>query len=167
MIIHKMESRDLGLSESLTAYEQGVTLLRHLHEELSDIEQRVVTLVRIDEEDHRLNLRQAEADILSPKASMTSGLAQVANAQAQARQAEARLATEQAEADAANEEWRLLGKTGNPPALLSRQPQIREARSAIAAAVALVDSATAGIESGKVEFKILSSLNSLNESPAS
>ena len=50
MIIHKMESRDLGLSESLTAYEQGVTLLRHLHEELSDIEQRVVTLVRIDED---------------------------------------------------------------------------------------------------------------------
>ena len=49
MIIHKMESRDLGLSESLTAYEQGVTLLRQLHEELSDIEQRVVTLVRVDE----------------------------------------------------------------------------------------------------------------------
>ena len=109
-------------------------------------------LVRIDEEDHRLNIRQAEADILSAKASMTSGLAQVANAQAQARQAEARLATEQAEADAANEEWRLLGKTGNPPALLSRQPQIREARSAIAAAVALVDSATAGIESGKASL---------------
>ena len=50
MIIHKMESRDLGLTESLTAYEQGVSLLRHLHEELSDIEQRVVTLVRIDED---------------------------------------------------------------------------------------------------------------------
>ena len=50
MIIHKMESRDLGLSEALAAYEQGVTLLRHLHEELSDIEQRVVTLVRIDED---------------------------------------------------------------------------------------------------------------------
>lgn len=50
MIIHKMESRDLGLTESLTAYEQGVSLLRHLHEELSDIEQRVVTLVRIDQD---------------------------------------------------------------------------------------------------------------------
>ena len=107
--------------------------------------------MRIDEEDHRLNLRQAEADILSAKASMTSGLAQVANAQAQARQAEARLAAEQAEAEAANEEWRLLGKTGNPPALLSRQPQIREARSAITAALALVDSA-AGIESGKASL---------------
>ena len=109
-------------------------------------------LVRIDEEDHRLNLRQAEADILSAKASMTSGLAQLANAQAQARQAEARLATEQAEADAAKKEWRLLGKTGSPPTLLSREPQIREARSAIAAAVALVDSATAGIESGKASL---------------
>ena len=49
MIIQKMESRDLGLTESLAAYEKGVSLLRHLHEELSDIEQRVVTLVRIDE----------------------------------------------------------------------------------------------------------------------
>jgi exodeoxyribonuclease VII small subunit len=50
MIIHKMESRDLGLTESLAAYEKGVSLLRQLHEELSDIEQRVVTLVRIDED---------------------------------------------------------------------------------------------------------------------
>ena len=50
VIIHKMESRDLGLTESLAAYEKGVSLLRHLHEELSDIEQRVVTLVRIDED---------------------------------------------------------------------------------------------------------------------
>ena len=50
MIIHKMESRGLGLTESLAAYEKGVSLLRHLHEELSDIEQRVVTLVRIDED---------------------------------------------------------------------------------------------------------------------
>ncbi len=45
VIIHKMESRDLSLTESLAAYEKGVSLLRHLHEELSDIEQRVVTLV--------------------------------------------------------------------------------------------------------------------------
>ncbi|MGI9447832.1 MAG: exodeoxyribonuclease VII small subunit [Pirellulales bacterium] len=50
VIIHKMESRDLSLTESLAAYEKGVSLLRHLHEELSDIEQRVVTLVRIDED---------------------------------------------------------------------------------------------------------------------
>ncbi len=50
VIIHKMESRDLGLTESLAAYEKGVSLLRHLHEELSDIEQRVVTIVRIDED---------------------------------------------------------------------------------------------------------------------
>jgi exodeoxyribonuclease VII small subunit len=50
VIIHKMESRDLGLTESLAAYEKGVSLLRHLHKELSEIEQRVVTLVRIDED---------------------------------------------------------------------------------------------------------------------
>ena len=29
MIIHKMGSRDLGLTESLAAYEKGVSLLRH------------------------------------------------------------------------------------------------------------------------------------------
>ena len=49
-VINQMESRELGLTESIEAYEQGVSLLRQLHEELSDIEQRVVTLVRIDED---------------------------------------------------------------------------------------------------------------------
>ena len=50
IIIQKMESRDLGLTESLAAYEEGVSLLRHLHDELSDIEQRVITLVRVDKD---------------------------------------------------------------------------------------------------------------------
>ncbi len=49
-VINQMESRELGLTESIEAYEQGVSLLRQLHEELSDIEQRVVTLVRIDQD---------------------------------------------------------------------------------------------------------------------
>ncbi|MDA7886463.1 exodeoxyribonuclease VII small subunit [Pirellulales bacterium] len=49
-VINQMESRELGLTESIEAYEQGVSLLRQLHNELSDIEQRVVTLVRIDED---------------------------------------------------------------------------------------------------------------------
>ena len=78
-------------------------------------------LIRIDDEDYRLNLRRAEADILAAKASMTNALAQVASAQAQASQAEARLAAEEAEANAAREEWRLLKKDGDPPALLLRE----------------------------------------------
>ena len=109
-------------------------------------------LIRIDDEDYRLNLRQAEADILAAKASMTNALAQVASAQAQASQAEARLAAEEAEANAAREEWRLLKKDGDPPALLLRKPQIREARTAITAARALGESASAGIESGQASL---------------
>lgn len=109
-------------------------------------------LIRIDDEDYRLNLRQAEADILAAKASMTNALAQVASAQAQASQAEARLVAEEAEANAAREEWRLLKKDGDPPALLLREPQIREARTAIIAARALGESASAGIESGQASL---------------
>ena len=109
-------------------------------------------LVRIDDEDYRLNLRRAEADILAAKASMTNALAQVASAQAQASQAEARLAAEEAEANAAREEWQLLKKDGEPPALLLREPQIREARTAITAARALGESASAGIKSGQASL---------------
>jgi RND family efflux transporter MFP subunit len=109
-------------------------------------------LIRIDDEDYRLNLRRAEADIIAAKASMTNALAQVASAQAQASQAEARLAAEEAEANAAREEWRLLKKDGDPPALLLRKPQIREARTAITAARALGESASAGIESGQASL---------------
>jgi len=109
-------------------------------------------LIRIDDEDYRLNLRQAEADIQAAKASMTNALAQVASAQAQASQAEARLAAEEAEANAAYEEWRLLKKDGDPPALSLREPQIREARTAITAARALGESASAGIESGQASL---------------
>ena len=109
-------------------------------------------LVRIDDEDYRLNLRRAEADILAAKASMTNALAQVASAQAQASQAEARLAAELAEANAAREEWQLLKKDGEPPALLLREPQIREARTAITAARALGESASAGIKSGQASL---------------
>ena len=109
-------------------------------------------LVRVDDEDYRLNLRRAEADILAAKASMTNALAQVASAQAQASQAEARLAAEEAEANAAREEWQLLKKDGEPPALLLREPQIREARTAIIAARALGESASARIESGQASL---------------
>lgn len=49
-LIREMESGDLGLAESITAYEQGVGLLRHLHEQLADVERRVQTLVRIDDD---------------------------------------------------------------------------------------------------------------------
>jgi exodeoxyribonuclease VII small subunit len=49
-IVSRLESGSLGLSESIAAYERGVSLLKRLHEELAAVEQRVSVLVRIDEE---------------------------------------------------------------------------------------------------------------------
>jgi exodeoxyribonuclease VII small subunit len=49
-IVTRLESGALGLSESIAAYERGVTLLKRLHEELAAVEQRVSVLVRIDED---------------------------------------------------------------------------------------------------------------------
>ena len=49
-IVARLESGGLGLSESIAAYEQGVSLLRNLHAELAGVEERVSKLVRIDDE---------------------------------------------------------------------------------------------------------------------
>ena len=50
LLVRTMESGDLGLAESIASYEQGVALLRRLHDELSGIELRVQTLVRLDDD---------------------------------------------------------------------------------------------------------------------
>jgi len=49
-IVNRLEGGGLGLSESIEFYERGVTILRHLHEELAGAEQRVRTLTGVDEE---------------------------------------------------------------------------------------------------------------------
>lgn len=49
-IVARLESGSLGLSESIAAYERGVTILKQLHEELAAVERRVSVLVRIDDE---------------------------------------------------------------------------------------------------------------------
>lgn len=49
-LVSRLESGSLGLSDSITAYERGVALLRRLHEELAVAEAKVSTLVRIDEQ---------------------------------------------------------------------------------------------------------------------
>lgn len=49
-IVARLESGSLGLSESIAAYEHGVTLLRRLHDDLGAIEERVRLLVRIDDQ---------------------------------------------------------------------------------------------------------------------
>ena len=47
-LVNRLESGALGLSDSIGAYERGVAILRRLHEQLADVEERVKLLVRID-----------------------------------------------------------------------------------------------------------------------
>jgi len=49
-LVNRLESGGLGLSDSIGAYERGVAILRRLHEQLADVEERVRMLVRIDEQ---------------------------------------------------------------------------------------------------------------------
>jgi len=49
-LVGRLESGTLGLTESIAAYERGVGLLRRLHAQLADAEERVRLLVRIDEQ---------------------------------------------------------------------------------------------------------------------
>lgn len=48
--VMRLESGALGLSDSIAAYERGVTILRRLHDELATVEERVKLLVRIDDD---------------------------------------------------------------------------------------------------------------------
>jgi len=67
-IVARLESGSLGLSDSITAYERGVGLLRRLHDELAAVEQRVSLLVRIDEEGRpvMVDLEAGAADSTQP-----------------------------------------------------------------------------------------------------
>jgi len=76
-------------------------------------------LVRLEDEDYRLSVTRAEAQV------------------AQARQ---QLIREEAEGDLAREEWEALGE-GEASALTLRQPQMAEARAQLAAAQATLDKA--------------------------
>ena len=49
-LVNRLESGSLGLSDSIGAYERGVAILRLLHEQLADVEERVRLLVRIDDQ---------------------------------------------------------------------------------------------------------------------
>jgi len=45
-IVEKLERGDLSLDEALTAFEEGVTLVRHLGDKLTEVEKRVEILTR-------------------------------------------------------------------------------------------------------------------------
>ncbi len=70
-------------------------------------------------------------------------------ARAQLSQARLRLAQEEAEAEVARREWEELGR-GDPRALTLREPQLENARAAVAAAEANVDRAQRDLERAEV-----------------
>ena len=69
----------------------------------------------------------------------------IITARSQRAQAQLRLAQEEAEAEVARREWAELGR-GDPNALTLRQPQLEEARAAVAAAEAALDRARRDID---------------------
>ena len=81
LLVRTMESGDLGLAESIASYEQGVALLRRLHDELSGIELRVQTLVRLDDDGN---------PIFEPIASQSAPTAQTNEPVSKARPASGR-----------------------------------------------------------------------------
>jgi RND family efflux transporter MFP subunit len=74
----------------------------------------------------------------------------VITARSQLAQAELRLAQEEAEAAVARSEWEALGR-GDPSALTLRQPQVQDARAAVAAAEAALDRGTRDLERAEIK----------------
>jgi RND family efflux transporter MFP subunit len=109
-------------------------------------------LLRINSKDYELAQRQAYSRINTARAGITNSLAQMSNARSKIAQAEARIFQEETEAAAALSEWRLLGRAGNPPALLARVPQLKEARAALDSAKALLNAANAKRYSDEAEL---------------
>ncbi|MBR90388.1 MAG: hypothetical protein CMO66_03835 [Verrucomicrobiales bacterium] len=94
-------------------------------------------LLELDSVDYDLALRQARARMDVAQAGITNALAQMSSARAQMAQWEARISREEAEARAAIAEWKLIGRQGEPPALLAREPQLKEARAGLESAKAM------------------------------
>jgi RND family efflux transporter MFP subunit len=86
-------------------------------------------LVTLDDRDYRLALRRAEAQVA---------------------QAEVRLAQQEAEAELAAEEWRQLGDGADPSPLTLREPQVAEAKAALAAAEADLEKARIDLERTRI-----------------
>ncbi len=99
-------------------------------------------LARIDPRDYELRLIQARANVA---------------------QAEARVAQEEGEAAIARAEWKTLGDGGDADPLVLREPQLQQARAALAAAEAARDQAELALErtrirapyAGRVQAKLV------------
>lgn len=87
-LVNRLESGALGLSDSIGAYERGVAILRHLHEQLADVEERVRLLVRIDEQGRPIltDIGTESAGVATPAQTQT-GRAPAAEGDANGRRA--------------------------------------------------------------------------------
>jgi exodeoxyribonuclease VII small subunit len=86
-LVNRLESGGLGLSDSIGAYERGVTILRRLHEQLADVEERVRLLVRIDDQGRPI-LEEIGSGATSPeKTDRKTGGASPADSDVPARRA--------------------------------------------------------------------------------
>ena len=72
--------------------------------------------------------------------------ASVSNAKASLIEARQTLVQEQAQVKQAKEDWTRLGNQGEPPTLVSREPQLKAAQAKVLAAEALLDTAQANLE---------------------
>lgn len=86
-------------------------------------------LLEIDPSDYRTAVKRAEATLAS-------------------RQAQ--LADEQARSDQAVKDWRNLGRSGEPPALVARQPQLADARANVLAAEAELEKAQRDLQRTRI-----------------
>ena len=109
-------------------------------------------LYEIDGQDYRLALIKAESEIATANTAITNAFAKIASSEANVVQAEAVLIREQAESLAARREWELLGNAGEPPELLIRKPQIKEAEASLVSAKAMVESAIIASSSVKASL---------------
>ncbi|MEO1028740.1 MAG: efflux RND transporter periplasmic adaptor subunit, partial [Pseudomonadota bacterium] len=89
------------------------------------------TLFTIDQEDFRLRLRQAEADL---------------------RTANSNLALEQAEAASAIREWNLVNPGEAVPPLVGREPQLAQARASVEVANASIEDAKLALRRTRFSF---------------
>ncbi len=87
------------------------------------------TLLEIDPSDYAAAVKRAEAALASRRA---------------------QLADEQARADQAIKDWRNLGKTGEPPDLVARKPQLADATANVLAAEADLDKARRDLQRTRI-----------------
>ena len=86
-LVNRLESGALGLSDSIGAYERGVAILRRLHEQLADVEDRVKLLVRIDEQGRPI-MEEIGSETMSPgKTGRPTGNGSTTDSDATARRA--------------------------------------------------------------------------------